>query len=243
VTPDRIEVTIAGLVQEVERVRLGSYLRLQRAAKRLSKAAAQADTGGIADALFEYLIACIHDLDRGEFNEAPWYEVVSAFRQIRRLNHIPNAEDYSLLTKTTSSGNEKTVAWDHDDREVLLWIHLIANSYKWSKTEIEELWPEEAIAYIQEILVEEQLRREFLYSLSEVAYPYDKATKKSKFRPMQRPLWMVAGGGRKTDRVLKSMLPVGNVVYPEGEDRFKDIKHFLSLLARPVHKGLFAREL
>jgi hypothetical protein len=194
-------------------------------ATSLSKAATQADTGAIADALFGYLIVCIPNLDRSKFDEAPWHEVISAFRQTRNLNIIPDAENYSLLRNVETSKNKKTVAWDHDDREVLLWIHTIANSYKWSKSEIEELWPEEAIAYIQEILVEEQLNREFLYSLSEIAYPWDKATKKSKFRPMERPLWMVAGGGRKNDRVLKKMLPVGNVIYPEGEDRFKDVVH------------------
>jgi hypothetical protein len=224
VTSDRIEVTIAGLVQKVERVRLGSYLKLQRAAKHLSEAAAQADTGAIAEALFEYLKACIPDLDRGEFNEAPWYEVISAFQSLRQLNSIRGAENFSMLTNAAPNDG-KTVAWDHDERHVLIWIHTIANAYKWAKAEIENLWPEEAIGYIQEILAEDQLEKEFLYSLSEIAYPYDKATKKSKFKPMQRPLWMVAGGGRKNDRVLKSMLPVGNVVYPEDDERFKDVVH------------------
>lgn len=223
-TLDRIEVTIAGLVQICERVRLGSYLRLQRVAKRLSKAAAQADTGAIADALFEYLNACIPDLARGKFNEAPWYEVISAFSDLMQHNRIRGAENFSMLVNVGAKSG-KTVAWDHDDREILIWIHTIANAYKWSKSEIENLWPEEAVGYIQEILVDHQFEREFLYSLSELAYPYDKATKKSSFRPMERPLWMVAGGGRKNDRVLKSMLPVGNVIYPDGEERFKDVVH------------------
>ena len=221
---DRIEVTIAGLVQTIERVRLGSFLRLQRAAKRLSNSVAQADTGAIADALFEYLTVCISDLDRGKFNEAPWYEVISAFQELREHNRIRGAEKFSMLTNAGVK-NGKTVAWDHDERDVLIWIHTIANAYKWSKTEIEELWPEEAIGYIQEILVDSQFEKEFLYSLSELAYPINEATKKSTFRPMERPPWMVIGGGRKVDRVLKKMLPIGNVIYPKGEERFKDVVH------------------
>lgn len=222
--PSGIEVTIGGLVHEIERVRLGSFLKLQRAARRLRKAANKADTGAIADALFEYLMACIPNLSREDFNYLPWYEVISAYQKILFLNAIPGAENFSML-KNVVTNKGTIIAWDHDDREVMLWIHTIAMAYKWSRKNIENLWPEEAVGFIQEILADQQFDKEFIYSLSEIAYPYDKATKKSRFIPMRRPAWMVVGGGRKDLRVLKRSLPIGNVVYPEDDERFKDVKH------------------
>ncbi len=222
--PDFIEVSIGGLDYKVSRVRLGLFLKLQRAARRLKKAATQADTGAIADALFEYLTVCMNGLTRKDFNSSPWYEVVSAYQVILSLNRIPGAENFSML-KSPNISTGKTIAWDHDDREVILWIHTLASAYNWSRTEIENMWPEEAVGFIQEILVDQQFEREFFYSLSEIAYPYDKATKRSRYIPMNRPAWMVIGGGRKDQRVLKDSLPVGNVIYPEGEERFKDIVH------------------
>ena len=68
------------------------------------------------------------------------------------------------------------------------------------------------IAYIQEILTEDQLEKEFKWSLSEIAYPYNKSTKKSEFKAMRRPYWMLADAPEiKKIRMLKSLVPVGNV--------------------------------
>ena len=74
----------------------------------------------------------------------------------------------------------------------------------------------EAFAKIQEIVVDEQLDREFIYGLSEVAYRYDKASKSSKFVPLPRPVWMRP----KIEPVKKvlipaAMLPMG-VVMTDG---------------------------
>gem|GEM_PF-1164995 len=222
---DPIEVTIGGLDYTIDRVRLGSFLKLQRAARRLRKAADKADTGAIADALFEYLMACIPNLSREDFNNLPWYEVISAYQKILFLNAIPGAENFSMLKNVIPNKGGTIIAWDHDDREVMLWIHTIAMAYKWSRPDIENLWPEEAVGFIQEILADNQFEKEFIYSLSEIAYPYDKATKKSRFIPMTRPAWMVIGGGKKNERVLKEALPVGNVLYPKDDERFKDVLH------------------
>ena len=63
--------------------------------------------------------------------------------------------------------------------------------------------------------MDDQLEREFYYGLSEVAYHYDAATKKSKFVPLPRPNWMRPKV--EPEKVVKtpipaSMIPMGVVI-------------------------------
>ena len=72
--------------------------------------------------------------------------------------------------------------------------------------------PEEAVIYIQEIMLDDQFKREWEYSLSGQGMIYNKTTRTSRFRPLTRPKWMV----KREPTVVKmprSLLPVGNVVY------------------------------
>lgn len=216
---EAIEIKLGGLAWKVRRGRLGTFLRLLKAKRLIQNASKKGDSGSIADGLFEYFQTAIPKLNRGQFNSAPWYEIIQAYIRIGELNKIKKVDQYALFSIGDPSP-KSPVAWDHDERTVILWIHIIAYAYKWSKQEIENLWPEEAIGYIQEILAEDQMRQEFEYSLSEIAYPYDSATKKQKYKPLMRPLWMVGSKRPKLYRVEKKLLPIGNVIYPPGEDRF-----------------------
>jgi hypothetical protein len=72
---------------------------------------------------------------------------------------------------------------------------------------------EDALSKIQEIIVEDQLEKEFFYGLSEVAYHYDKSTKTSKFVPMPRPHWMRAQPKPiQRFKIPVSMMPMGVVI-------------------------------
>jgi hypothetical protein len=95
----------------------------------------------------------------------------------------------------------------------ILWIRLIATAYGWSKTEIESLWPEDAAIYVQEILTDEQIRKEWEHSLSTVAHPLDKQGK-DQYRPLRRPSWM-SPRPRKT-RIPRNMLPKGHIINISG---------------------------
>jgi len=72
---------------------------------------------------------------------------------------------------------------------------MLAKNYGWTLEYVSMLQVEEALAKIQEILVDEQLEHEFFYGLSEVAYSYDSSTKKSKFVPMPQSYMDAAKSG------------------------------------------------
>jgi hypothetical protein len=82
--------------------------------------------------------------------------------------------------------------------------------------QISNLPVDDALAYIQEILTDRQLEKEFTHSLSETSYPYNKNTKQSKYVPLKRPYWMQPDfknvEKKKVAPIPKSLLPVGNVV-------------------------------
>lgn len=211
-------VALGGREWQITRVRLGGFLRLQQARESLNRGIEEADNGQIVDGIFEFLRVNIPDLKTSEFYQSPWYDAFFAYSQVEDLNRLPHGAEFAIL-KFPTAPHSRSVPWDNPLRAVTIWIHLIARTYSWSKDEIEHLWPEEAIAYVQEIMADEQMDREFFHMLSQVAYEYNKTTKKSQYRPLPRPMWMLM---QKPETVItkirKDFLPVGKVLYPDGVD-------------------------
>lgn len=174
----------------------------------------------MADAIFAFIRCACPEVEAAVLEIASWSDVMAAFYAMDELNDIPDSDRFSMLS-IPSQG--KTPAWSYIGRVRYLWLHMLASAYGWTKASIEALWPEDAVALIQEIIAEEQIDREFLHSLSEIAYPYDQATKKSRYEPLKRPAWMVMGGQMekartRATRIHKVMLPKGKVVYPKGQE-------------------------
>ena len=116
------------------------------------------------------------------------------------------------LLKSLARDSAK-VPWDHKERPFIMWIHIIASTYGWSLTEIRSLWPEEAAIYVQEILLDEQLDREWDHMLSPVAHSADKSGK-DVYKRLQRPSWM-APRPRK-QKLLRKTLPQGHIINISG---------------------------
>lgn len=198
----------------VKRVRLGKYLDLQDQLTALTKAVKKHDGRAMADAIFEYLRLAIPELSRDQFNDCVWFEITWSFAKIAILNQIPG----NLAMIRNKTDGAKPVPWNHDARDRLNWIHVIAGAYHWPKSDIEYLWPEEAVGLIQEILADQQLDREFMHALSEVAYVYNMQTKKSRYVPLLRPPWMVVRELKQVvTRIPKSMMPAGLIIGAAGE--------------------------
>jgi hypothetical protein len=62
--------------------------------------------------------------------------------------------------------------------------------------------------------LEEQLDKEWTYSLSEIAFPYNSSTKKSEYKPLDRPEWMLPISPKQLPviKMRKDMMPMGNIV-------------------------------
>lgn len=213
-----VNIALGGRGWDITRARLGVFLRLQKARETLNKGIEEVDNGQIVGGFYEFLSVVLPDLRPEDFHSAPWFEVFSAYVVTEKINQVPDGAEFAILRFPTEG--EKAVPWDNSLRMFLIWIHLIAKTYAWSKEEIENLWPEEAIGFVQEIMADEQAEREFAHSLSEIAYQYNKTTKKSDYKPLERPLWMTVKKASKKiiTKLRRDMMPVGNIVYPRNAD-------------------------
>lgn len=147
---------------------------------------------------------------RDFWDTLPWTETSLAFLRISLLNIIET--DLPMLT-LREKAEPKPAPWDYKGRGWYVWVNIFARNYGWMPEYIAELEVEDAFALLQEIETERQLDREEAWQGNELAYPYNKDTKKSEFHPLPRPVWMRAKAGPpKAKKISKALMPVGNVV-------------------------------
>jgi hypothetical protein len=176
------------------------WLDLESQKKNLVEAV---EKGEFPDRMFAFLSTASVPFKENDV----WQNTVFSFAEALKIQ-----PDKKIPLLNDSPKDGKPVDWDYDGRSWPYWSHLISKAYGWTLEYIGELDVNEALARVQEILTDDHLDREFVYSLSEIAYPYNKSTKKNHFKPMPRPYWMKpAVQQMKTERFRKDMLPVGMI--------------------------------
>ena len=199
-------VSINGKSIEVERARLRLWFDLEDVRSKLEEAVGRGDTQAVSLIICSYLsIASNEDIET--FQNAGWEEVAIAFADVLDLNS-PRLQ--FPLFKFKEDRPLDTVSWDYKGRLWYVWAHLLASAYGWTEEYISGLEIESGLAFVQETMVEDQLRKEWEWSLTEMAYEFNKASKTSRYKPLPRPNWMkeIRKAPKKT-KMLKSMLPVG----------------------------------
>lgn len=219
---DETAISLGGDSYTIKRSRLGKYLDLLLQRNRLDEAVESGDNQRIASGLYEYLRISLPDLDRATFESAPWFEVIRMFADIADLNVIPLADQYAIIN--VDGGEESdSVPWEYPERAGVVWKHMLAGAYHWSLEDIDNLWPEQAIQFLMEIISDVISDKEFAHRLSDVAYEYDKTTKQSRYTPLRRPLWMLEGSKETKEKRKKGLLttlrrdflPAGLVIGPD----------------------------
>lgn len=175
------------------------WIELENHKKLIAEAVEGSD---FPDRVFDYLSTAFGDK---KWDKKPWktpvYSMADGFQKF-------NPKDIPILHPPKDG---KKSDWDYEGRTWNHFSHLLASAYGWTLEYIGELDVNEAIGHIQEILTSEYLEQEFTHSLSEVAYAYNKNTKKSDYKPMPRPYWMRPTYDKpiKKFKIPKSLLPVG----------------------------------
>lgn len=207
----QVPVTVRGREYQVTRARLGGFLRLQRILLDILKAAKAQDTGPLVDAVFSFLQTAI-GMSADDFANASWLEVVNVYQKVLDANRLPDSEQYAMMKYAEAV---KPVPWDYPARTMIVWLHYFAEAYGWSKETVLELWPEEAIALLQEIEASDLARREFEHMHSQLSYKFD-SRGRGTYQPLRKPFWMVYRHRRITTRMTRRSLPVGKVIYHDG---------------------------
>jgi hypothetical protein len=163
----------------------------------------------------KYFLAIVQFIEIASFPiidwvQVPWYQVLEVYGKVVEINQ-PTI-DFPVL-----HGNEKTdkkLPWEYDGRAWYFWLNLFSRNYGWTENQIEHLDLDTALGLYQEITIDEQLGKEWEWGLSEIAYPYNSSTKKSEYRPIERPSWMKPMIPKQLPiiKIRKDMMPIGNVI-------------------------------
>lgn len=212
-----MEILLGDNEYSLDRIGLRLWLELEGIREKLIKATGTGDIDNTALFILSYISVAL-GISTDTIQELPWYEVAYVYVDISMLC-IPK---YNLaLLRPQESKQDRKVSWEYTERTFYLWSHTLAAEYGWTLEYISEMDFNDGLALLQEIIVQEQLDREWEWGLSEMAYEYVEAIKKSKFRPLPRPRWMteetIIQPIKKT-RILKAMMPVGNVIRMEMPD-------------------------
>lgn len=218
--PRTATIKLAGEQLVMERARLGLNLLLAREADIADDALRRADVSATAQSVRAYLsLAGLGD----HIEKATGTEMLYAYLTLTLFN----APLFLLpFMKSKPDKSMPLPAYDYQDRGFAVWIHKLATRYGWTRHYImDKLFPEEAMCYLQEIVVSEYYEGEGRRMLSEMAYKYDKGAKVSRYRPLPMPSWM---SGRKDEpkkvRIHLRFLPMGDVVDLSKMQRPEDVR-------------------
>ena len=206
-----VNIFIDNVAVRVARCRLLAHLQLSEIEIKI-KAASQSVL--VSALIIEYLSGA--GLADEHIKKASTYEILDAFFSLRQLNAWQWILPW-LANSGTDPNPPKPEFYEYSGRRWAVWVHKLASRYGWSRDQIFSLWPEEAAAYIQEIMLSEYYEREDSRALSEVSYRYDKTTKMSNFIPTPAYSWMVDESNPAPVRTPIRLLPVGNVIKMEDQ--------------------------
>jgi len=204
------KITVQGKSVILLRLTLKGWTLLEGSKLEMDEAIKNKDFDKHYSAIVHFIELASSVSSKIDWNKVPWFEALSVYSQAVVLNS-PTIKFPILIS---SKEDNKKLPWEYTGRAWYFWLHLLASNYGWVEETVGNLDIDTAIGLYQEILLSEQLDHEWTYSLSEIAYPYKEATKKSEYKPLERPEWMLPLQPTQMPviRMRKDMLPIGNIV-------------------------------
>lgn len=184
-------VGVGGHEYKVVRARLKKFLLLEQIRS-------ERDVKG-------YLEAC------GVPTDGSFIELLEIYNALIRLN-VPRVQIPLLTVHNKLEEEREEEPWSYLNRNIVSWVFLVTSRAHISLSDTLDMNIDDFFAFLQEALVDEQMEKEWFYSLSEVAYQYDSGSKQSRFIPMQRPSWMMnVRSKRQLKTIPYDMMPKGLV--------------------------------
>lgn len=196
---------------------LGNFFILGELRKKLRDAVNKKDKIAFSQTLKEIISL----QTKGKYNPQTLLEELQAIQVILVENRI-HADAVFLRPEPKTENEEisksKILLYDYPGRTLAVWINEFARTYGWSLEQILDLNVDTAIYLYQEQGVSKQLQKEWDYALTELAYPYNKATERNEFKPLTRPYWMQEDikASLPITRIKKADLPMGIVINVSG---------------------------
>lgn len=202
------EIQVGSLTLAVSRPHLKRWLELEQIKSR--------EKTDRVEMICKYLSAFLDWTDE-QLESVGWVDALLIYTECLKIN----SPKLSLAFLQLKEEKQKEEPWEYPERLWYSFAHMLAQSYGWTMDVIAELDVDDALAMVQEIMLDEQFQREWEWSLTELAYPYDKSSKKSIFHPLNRPAWMYVRKEIRKVKIAARMMPVGNVIgMPDETTKF-----------------------
>lgn len=213
-----MEISLNEKSYTIARLKLRKWLGFEQVQRSISKTIESKDAEEFAKQLC-ILVSFVLDAPIADIIDTPWFDLITAYNAITELNKV------QIIPLIKYPSQEENTPWDYVGRKWFWWVNTLAKAYSWTISQIEDLDINDAISLLQEILVDQQMEREWQWSLSEIAYPYDSTAKKSSYKPLPKPAWMEEEKPLVINQKVKfkkGMLPVGKII---GENDVERIVH------------------
>jgi hypothetical protein len=198
-------IRINGNDVEIAQPHLKRWIEQAKLQGEINKSAELHERDKTVEAIYKYL----NFFSQQDWETFGWFEVLNVLSQITNLC-VPKIDFpiFHTLEKT-----EQVIA-EYSEKEWYFWLHTLCSKYHWAIEYVKELEIDDAFGLLQEGLIEKQQEREWQWSLTEIAYPYDESSKKSIFKPLKRPDWMtvVKDLTPKKIKIRKDMMPMGVIM-------------------------------
>jgi hypothetical protein len=215
------EITLGNTTFTVTRSKFKSWIELEEIREKIFHSIEIEDTDDIGTYILLYVsIALGVEVD----STLPWKEVAAAYGVIVSMNF--NIKLLPFMKAQKKRIEDERNVWDYPGRLWYSYSHKMLSEYNWKLSDVAELDVDDAFALIQEILVSEQLNREWEWTLSEKSVGYDEASKKSKFIELPRPDWMMPiPKPPKKMKMPKFMMPKGNVIRFTDDGKVENVTY------------------
>lgn len=198
-------LTLNGSSIEIKRAKFRKWSELEDLRDQASRAVGGKERG---DTLVLYLATAL-DFSISDVDKLSWVDAASALYKCIS----ENANLKTLPFMRFPSRDTKEPPYNYPGRLFYSYAHSLAKMYGWSLDQIADLDVDDALAFLQEIMIDDVQRREWEWDLSERSTGYDKNTKEYKHIPFPLPDWMIPmPPPPKVYKIPKAMIPVGNVV-------------------------------
>ena len=207
-----LEKTVTVLQEEIKikRLTLRGWASLESIKKDMDSAISKRDYDQYYSVSVRFIEMALSVPTKIDWDTVPWWEFLTVYSEVVSLNS-PTIK-FPILE--SSIKESKPLPWEYEGRGWFFWFNLFAKNYGWTENMIEILDIDTAIGLYQEISIDDQFEKEWEWSLSEIAFPYNQSTKKQEYKPLERPEWMLPISPKQlpTMKMRKDMMPVGNIV-------------------------------
>jgi hypothetical protein len=203
------KIKINGKEFSIVPLRLRGWSALEELRRIMEVAVSNHDLQSYFETLVQFIETALPSSKGIDWTLLPWYEFLEIFSLVSQAN-MPTMK-FPILEENKKE--EEKLPWEYLGRTWFFWLNLFARIYGWNEDKIAELEIDSAIGLYQEIVLDEQFKREWEWGLSEIAYPYDESSKSAKFHPLDRPNWMMPLAPEpKTVKIRTDMIPLGNII-------------------------------